>query len=250
MTQREDSLNQTGHACRGIEMTEIRLQRSDRTEGGCIGRFAEHACQRRQFDRVAERCGSAVCFDVVDRVRRHAGQRLRRCDDFHLPFNTRRGESRLPRTIVVDCGAENHRVNRIVVGDGVVESLEHDNAGAGAGPRTTGIDIERPTRAVRRKDHSLLILIAGALRKVDRHATRHRHVALTAKQRLTRNLHRDKRSRAGGLNHDTRPVQIELVRDTRREKILVVADHELIAAHRRDQFAILHQLAEHVRVEA
>ena len=140
-------------------------------------------------------------------------------------------------------------MNRIVIGDRIVESFQRHDAGAGAGPRAACIGIERTAAAIRREDHPFLILVAGALRERDRDGARQRHVTFAAQQRLTCHLHRHQRGRAGRLDCHARPVQIELVRCASGEKILVVPDHQLIATNGRKQIAIRQQLTHEVRIE-
>ena len=113
------------------------------------------------------------------------------------------------------------------------EALEHDDARAVAPARAARVDIERAAVAVGREYHPLLKQVAGALRKHDAETPPAKcHVAFAAIQRLARNGDGDQRGRASGLDCHTRSVQIKLVRYARAEKVLVVSEHDLIAADR------------------
>jgi hypothetical protein len=60
-----DRADQPRYPCRGLEMSDVRLDRAeyDRTIGGASGLDAP---DRLDFDRIAERRAGAMHFDVAD----------------------------------------------------------------------------------------------------------------------------------------------------------------------------------------
>ena len=57
-------------------MADVRLDRSDQhSDSSVASSVAEHAAERRRFDRIADRRARAVRFDVGDARRRDAGLR-------------------------------------------------------------------------------------------------------------------------------------------------------------------------------
>jgi hypothetical protein len=107
-----------------------------------------------------------------------------------------------------------------------------------------------PAVAVGREDHALLIEVAAALREAQRHTAGQGHVALVPFQRATGGLHRHQRGGAGGLQRHAGAAQVQLVGHARAEEVLVVAEHELIAAHRGRQRRVAQDLREQVAVHA
>ncbi len=148
--QRQHRLDQPCHASRCIEVAEVGLQRAEAAEGLIAGTGTKRARQCRDLNRVTERRGSAVCFDVADAARRHLGERLCRCDHLDLTVDTGGRVAGLAGTVVVHGNTANHGMDGVAVSQGVVEALEHDDPGASAGARAASIDIERPALAVRR----------------------------------------------------------------------------------------------------
>src|SRR6266498_260553 len=65
------------------------------------------------------------------------------------------------------------------------------------------------------------------MRHPNRHPTRQGHVALAIQQALAGQVNRYQRRRAGRLDVDARPAQVQLVRYMRRQVIFVVADQGL-----------------------
>ncbi len=110
---------------------------------------APHLGQRRHLDRIAHGGRGAVRFEVADRRRGDAGQRLRRGDHRRLAVGAGRGEADLALAVVVDRGAQDDGVHVIAVGDRVGEPLEHHHTGAVAFDEPLGGGIEGPAVPVR-----------------------------------------------------------------------------------------------------
>ena len=138
-------------------------------------------------------------------------------------------------------------MDRVAVGDRVVEPLEHDDADAGA--RRACRARRRRTAGSARRARGSSLLRTDSRSRCGKLIDTPPASAMSHSPRCsarTRQLHRDERGRARGLHDDARPAQIELVRHARREKVLVVAEHQLIAADRRDELRIREQLRDEV----
>ena len=95
-----------------------------------------------------------------------------------LPFGSRRPETRLPRTVIGDCRAENYGPDVIAVRQGLAERAQNNYACPAAEERTPSIGIERAAMAVRRKNAVLLVQITRVLWHPDGHAASQSDVAL------------------------------------------------------------------------
>ena len=248
--QHEHGLDQAGHTGGGVEVAEIRLERTEAAEAHIGRRGAEGLGQCGDLDRVAERRRGAVCFEVADAARRHAGQRLRGCDHLDLAFDAWCGEAGLAGPVVVDRDAANHGVHRVAVGERLGQALEHHDAGARAGARATRFGVERPAMAIGRQDHAFLVQVTRSEREGQRDTAGERHVALAALQRSASDLDRHQRCRAGGLDRHARAAQPELVGHPRAQKVFVVAEHDLVTAHGLGERRVAQQLGVDVAVHA
>ena len=104
---------------------------------------------------------------------------------------------------------------------------------------------------VARKNFAFAIEVAEPVRYFDRNSPGHRHVALMIEQALARQMNRDQRSGTGGLHGETGAGEIELVRDARREHVLVVAGLLQEKQPRvRDQFGVSQKIVNQVGVHA
>ncbi len=140
-----------------------------------------------------------------------------------MPIDAWRGEADLADAVVVERSALDHRVDRVAVLDRIAQPTQHDDAEAVAEHRAGGIAVERAAMSVRREDRAFLVQIAAALRQLDRNAAGERHVALIRLQALYRGAHRDERGRARVLDVERGPLEIELVRNARRDVVVRVA---------------------------
>src|SRR5690349_15177626 len=60
-------VNESGYACGDIEVTDVRLHRTDRAESLAVGACAESLCRRCEFNRVTKGSAGAMCFEVANR---------------------------------------------------------------------------------------------------------------------------------------------------------------------------------------
>ena len=86
------------------------------------------------------------------------------------------------------------------------------------------------------------IAVAALLRHQDRHTAGQCHVALVIEQALAGVIDRHQRGGAGRLNAHTRPRQVELVRDARRQVIHFVAKFCDQIVHCRNGVAVRQQV--------
>ena len=151
--QREDRLDQAGHARRRLEVPDVSLHRAERAELLLVRAGAKGLGQRRDLDRIAERRAGAVRLDVADRAHVDAGQRLRGRDRLGLAVDARRHVADLGRAVVVHREAADDRVDVVAVAHRLVGALQHDqpdavaeNRAARRRHRTGGSGHRRETR--------------------------------------------------------------------------------------------------------
>ena len=172
-----------------------------------------------------------------------AGERLRGRDHLGLAVDARRGEARLAGAVVVDRGAADHGVDRVAVGERVVQPLEHDEPDAGAADacprrsRRTGGSARRargscpPGRGSPRAAGTLIDTPpASAMSHSPRSSARHAMCTATS-----------------DVEHAVCTVTLGPRRsslyETRvAEEVLVVAEHQLVAADRRDERRVGEQM--------
>ena len=116
--------------------------------------LAEHGPQRGELDRVAERRAGAVRLDVVDPPRGDAGVPVGRAQH-RLLRRSARGRQAVGATVLVDRAAADHRVDRVAVGQGPGERLEHHHPHALAADVAVGRRVEGLAAPVRREEPAL-----------------------------------------------------------------------------------------------
>ena len=100
-----------------------------------------------RLDRVAERRAGAVGLDVLDVPGRDARRAIGVAEDRLLRLAVRRGQA-VGAAVLVDGAAADHGADRVAVGQGARERLEHDDAGALAADVAVGAGVERLAAAV------------------------------------------------------------------------------------------------------
>ena len=213
-SQRPARLDQAGHAGRRFEVADVRLHRADhsrRSRPRPSGRStAPSACD---LDRVAERRAGAVRLDVADvarRRRRRVRQRL--ADHRLLRRAVRRGEA-AAAAVLVDRRCRGSRARmRSPSRRASREPLQHDHAAALAADVAVG-RARRTSCSGRRRRASAparsAMVASGDQDQVD--AAGERQVALARAQALARQVDRDQRRRAGGVDGEARALQAEQV---------------------------------------
>jgi hypothetical protein len=192
--ERQHGLDEPRHAGRGIEMAYVGLDGPDGAEAAPFGCRAKGPGQRGDLDRIAQRRAGAVRLHVAHGVGAHAGDGLGGADDARLPVHARRGVADLVGAVVVGGAALDDGMDRIAVAQGLVQSLEHDHAGAAAQHGAIGARVEGAAMPVGGQDGARLVQVAAVLQQVEPDAAGQRHVALEAEQRLAGHVHRRQRA--------------------------------------------------------
>ena len=230
-------------------MADVGFCRSDRAESAFGGSSSKCLGQCFDFRRVAQLRAGPVRFDVSDRLGIDARRAKRFNDHFGLADNARRRVADLQRSVVVDGGAADDRVNRIAIRERVLQPLEHDDADAVAEDGAGGVGTEYAALAVGRDDSAFLIQVSALLRRVNRDASGQCDVGLVVQQALTGVVHRDERRRAERLHREAWPFEIEFVSRQGRSGPRGVVDGGLDLAECLHDGAIPIQLMRQVRAE-
>ena len=147
---------------------------------------AEHAAERRDLDRIAQRRAGAVRLDVVDVGRPDARRRpsaSRITASWAGPLGA---VSPLLAPSWLMAVPRRQRQHPIAVRHGVRQALEHDDAAALAAHEAVGAGVERPAAPLGR-DHPRLREGDAVLRREDQvDAAGERHPALVGPQALAR----------------------------------------------------------------
>ena len=222
MVQRQHGLDQAGNPCSHIEMSDIRLDGSDRAELRGLRSGTKSLRQRGDLDWVAKRRSRAVSFNVRDRVRRDVTERLRHLNNPGLTVHTRRGEARFVRPVVVQSKSFDHRENVVAPCHRIFEPPQRHNADSVAEQRSCRVLVERPAVAICGDHAAFFVDVGVAMGKIDRHTTSERKVTFETQQALAGVTHRHKRRRACRLHANRRPSQVQLVGHPSRQKVLLV----------------------------
>ena len=223
--QDQGRLDEPGHAGRGLEVPDVGLGGPE-VAGAAVGpRRADGGGQRLDLDGVAERRARAVRLDEADAVRRQLGVGERVADQ-RLLREPVRGRQHGRVAVLVDGRAADHRQDPVVVGDGVGQALEHDDAAALAAHEAVGPRVEGPAASGGRHEADLGERDHEVRRQHQGHAAGQRHVALASPQALAGQVHGDQRRRAGRVDRHARAPQVEQVRQA-------VGQHAVLRAGQR-----------------
>ena len=127
--QRQNHLDEPGDTRGGLQVSDVRLDRSDLQ--GMVGgpAHAEGGPQRLHLDRVAQRGAGAVGLDVIDVGRLHSRVGQRRQDHRFLGWAVGRRQP-VAAAILIQGRTANHRQDVVAVGPCVGQPLEQDHAAA------------------------------------------------------------------------------------------------------------------------
>jgi hypothetical protein len=157
----------------------------------------------------------------------------------------------LARPVVVDGAALDDSKDRIAVAIRVGETAQCDHTGTAREHGARRALVERATHAIGREDLALVVAVAACVRHFDGDATGDGHVGLERQQALHREVDRDERGGARRLHVDRRTAEVESIRHTGREEVLVVcrvAQQE--PADLVDELGVRQQVVDEVRVHA
>ncbi|SNS50021.1 hypothetical protein SAMN06264365_1173 [Actinoplanes regularis] len=209
--QRLHHFDHRGDTGRGLGVADVRLERAEPQ------RFAGtvppvRVDQRPGLDRVAEGGAGAVRVDRVDLVGGETRVGQRGPDHLALRRPAGGGEP-VGGAVLVDGAAPHHREHPVAVAPRVGEPFQHDHAGAFGEAGAVGGLRERLAPAVRRQPLQQLQLEERGGRAHHGDPTGQRERAVALPQRLSGEVQRDQRGRAGRVDRDGRALQPEGVGD-------------------------------------
>jgi hypothetical protein len=243
--ERQRRLDEAGDPGRRSEVADVGLDRAEGARSRLL-RLPEGAPEGRYLDGVAERRAGAVALDEADGLRGAPGPRLGGGDDRRLAGDRGRGEAHLAGAVVVDRRAEDDGMDGIAVGARVRQPLQHHDPDAAPPHRAVGAGVEGAAEPAGRFDASLLVEITRPLRCPQRRAAGERQVALAGEQRLTGEMDRHQRGRAGRLHVDARAAQVELVGDAGGQVVEAVAERRLMCTDGCQQPGVRQQVAQEI----
>ena len=207
--QRQDDLDQPGDPGRGFEMPEVRLHRTEvqRLDRRTVSRRTRCRARAPRSGSPSERAG-AVRLDIADVLAaRRPTARAPRANQRFLREPVRHRET-AAAAVLIDRRAAHHGEDIVAVGEGVAQSLQHHHAAAFAAHVAVGGRVERLAASVGRhhprpREHD----VGGRARAVRLTPPASARSALAEPQALTRQVHRDERRRAGGVDGEARSLK-------------------------------------------
>ncbi len=247
MREAQQHLLQARHAGRGRGMADVALHRAQRAEAAPVGVVAEGRRQRGQLDRIAEPGTGAMRLDVADAAGVDRVAPVDLAQQLGLAAAARRGDA-VGATVLVQARADDHAEDRVAVALGVGQPLEHQRAHALAGHEAVGGVVEGLAASLGREHAGRAHRDVRLGRQVDRHAAHQREVDLAVAQCLAGQVGRDECRRAGGVDRDRRPFQVQVVGQARRADRVAAADARGRApvAHRELAVFVVH----HAEIDA
>ena len=210
--QRQDHLGQRARTGRGLHVTEVGLRRPQQSGRTDDPATPDHTTECVGLDRIAEDRAGAMGFHVVDGARVDRGVGVGSAQHLHLRLRIR-GEQAVGPTVGVDRGTGDHGQHLVAVTTGVGHPLEHHQSATLGTDHAVGVGGERLDVAVLglRTDSIETERDRGRDDHVDAAGQRDR--ALARPQAADRLMHGHQGRRAGGVDRDGRPVEVEEVRD-------------------------------------
>ena len=162
--QRHGNLDQPRRACRNVQMANVGLHRTNRAELFRIGAHAKRFGQSGNFDGIAQRRRRSVRFDIRNRLRVKARQRMSQGNRFRLAFDPRRAKTHTLRAVIVQAHTLDHRKYLITVFDRIFKALQDHHAHTVAENRAFTARIKCARVSIRRTNISFVVVIAALLR--------------------------------------------------------------------------------------
>ena len=206
VTHRQHRLDQTRHPRRRLQVTDVRLHRTDQQRS--IRGPTPPVCRRRRMrlHRVTKLRPRPVRLQVVHLRGRKARTRQRLSDHPLLRRTARHRQSRT-RSVLVHRRAAHHRPDAVPRRLRVRQALQNHHPAAFPAHVAVGRRGERLAPAVRRQHPGLGEDLRGQRRQDRVHPARQREVALAALQARHRLVQRHQRRRAGGVHRQRRSFQ-------------------------------------------
>ncbi len=225
MPHTEHGLDEPGDTGRRLQMTQIRLHRTQHQRRGPVT-LTENRTQRVQLDRITQRRPRAVGLDVIDIGRTQPRRRQRRPQ--HRLLRRTIGH-RLPATgtVLVDRRTPHHRQHRIPIAQRITEPLEHHHPGTLAAHIPVRIGVKSLATPVRRQHPPPRTRDAVLRTQNQIHPGSQRLIALPATQTLTRQMHRHQRRRTRRVHHHRRTVHPQEIRQPPRSEIRRIPEGDI-----------------------
>ena len=224
MFERERRLDQPGHARCGFEVSDIRFDRTDRQR--FRPELAQRMPDRGRLDRIAGRRPGAVHLEKGEIIRHSRGALADRADQRRLRrLAWHREANRAP--VGIDAGTADDRADRIAVGQRVLQPLQHDDSAAFTADIAVRPLVKREAAAAARQHRGAgeAEKRIGREQQVDPADDRAGDALLA--QGLARLVQCDERGRAGRVDRQARPVQVEHIGNPIGENAERPAGHEI-----------------------
>ena len=213
MPERQRHLDQACDTSGGFEVAHVGLDRPQ-----CARPFpwtfdAKHCAQRFRLDRVAQQCARTVGLDVLNLAGRDGGLPIGFSHDRFLSQRIRRHKPVAP-SVLVHGAAANDGINRITIRQGFREGLQHDDTGALTANVAIGPGIERFAASIRRHGAGFGEIDRNRRRENQVHTPGKSQRGLAVSQAAAGQVDGNERRGTGRVDGDTRPAEIEQVRDS------------------------------------
>ena len=222
VVHRQRGLDQARHPRRGLQMTNVRLHRTDQERP--FGRPAPPVRRRRRvrLHRVAQLCPRPVRLQVVH-LRGLQSRARQRLPDHPLLRRTARHRQPRARSVLVHRRATHHRPDPVPRRLRVRQTLQHHHRAALATHEPVRRRVERLAPPVRRQNPGTREDFGAYRRQNHVHPTREREIALAALEAHHRLVQRHQRRRAGGVHRDRRTFQTQRERHPPDRRAVAVA---------------------------
>ena len=202
-------LDQACNPGRRVQVSDVRFDGADATEAHPLRLGPKGLRQRRQLDRIPHVRAGAVALDVPDLVRRDSSHRVRFRHRLSLAVDARCEVADFRAAIIVDRGAADDGIDAVTIFDRVRQPTQSHDSRSAAKDGASRLSIERPAVSVWREHLAFVMHVAATMWDLDRDAACKRHVALTAQQALARHVGCHQGGRAGCLDADRRPLEVQ-----------------------------------------
>ncbi len=210
--QRENDLDQAGHARGALQVPDVPFDRTDQTGfARSPARTVDHT-ERLGLLRITEPGPGAVCLHQVHGRRVDPGVRARTAHHVFLSRSRGRHDA-VGATVLVHAAARDDREHPVTGTPCVGQSAQHEDTATFPATVPVGVGVERSRPAVRRQRTRL-----GQRQRLPR---RHDQIdsrgqsggAVPRAQALACQVQRDQRRRTRGVHRQARAAQVEHVRD-------------------------------------
>ena len=154
--QAEHGLHQARHAGSRLQMAQVALDRSDRQRPIAWARLAIDLTDRHRLDRITHRSAGAMRLDEIDLLRRQAAAAQHSAHQLALTLGAGNGDALLVAgTIAVGAAGQDHRLDRITIGQCPRQRLEKQHRAAFGTDIAIPFGIENLAAPLRREHRSL-----------------------------------------------------------------------------------------------